>query len=206
MTSQDLTSPQPKASPLRPSQFQQDLVALLPHLRAFSRMLCGPKEIAEDIAQEALTKAWRSQAGFQSGTNMKAWLFTIARNEFYSRKRRAWREMAWDDNLGQRIAAPAREQEWAMDLSDTASALRELPPRQREALILIGVGGFTYEDAAKICATRVGTVKSRVARARAAMLATLDGKKMLPRSSRVQKNGSDDLLAQLSALSARKHL
>lgn len=188
------------------SAFQRELTALIPHLRAFSRMLCGTKETAEDIAQEALTKAWRSQASFQSGTNMKACVFTIARNEYYSRRRRAWREMTWDDNLGKRIAAPAREQEWAMDLSDTASALRELPASQREALILVGVGCFTYEDAARICATRVGTVKSRVARARTAMLAILDGKKMPPRGSRPRMNGTDDILAQLSALSARKHL
>lgn len=182
-------------------QFQQDLVALIPHLRAFSRVLCGQRAIAEDIAQEALSKAWRSRDRFEPGTNLKAWLFTILRNEFYSYTRRAWREMPWDDDLGERIAAPAHEQESATNLSDAAWALGELPERQRESLILVGVGGFTYEDAAKICGTRVGTVKSRVARARAALLAILDGEKLVPQRSPARgTDPSEDLLAQLSAL------
>src|ERR1700683_1811776 len=88
-------------------QFQRDLIALIPHLRAFSRMLCGRRVIAEDMAQEALAKAWRARARFQPGTNLKAWLFTILRNEYYSHGRRAWRETHWDEVLGGRIAAPS---------------------------------------------------------------------------------------------------
>jgi RNA polymerase sigma-70 factor, ECF subfamily len=130
------------------ARFERDLVALIPHLRAFSRMLCGRRAIAEDMAQEALAKAWRARGSFEPGTNLKAWLFTILRNEFYSHARRAWRETHWDSDLGECIAGPASEQEWTMELSDTARALSGLPDGQRKALILIAAGGFSYEDAA----------------------------------------------------------
>ena len=183
------------------SQFQCELIALIPHLRTFSRALCGRRAIAEDMAQEALAKAWRSRDRFEPGTNLKAWLFTILRNEFCSHARRGWRETHWDSYKGERIAAPADEQEWAINLADTARALEGLSEGQREALILVGAGGFSYEDAAEICGTAMGTVKSRVARARIALLNILDGDKPLPPSSPTRAMGaSDNILAQLSAL------
>ena len=186
------------------SQFQRELVALIPHLRAFSRVLCGRRAIAEDMAQEALAKAWRSRERFELGTNLKAWLFTILRNEFYSHTRRAWRETHWDDDIGNNIPAPAREQEWALELSDAARALNALPDCQREPLILVAAGGLSYEEAAGICGTPVGTTKSRVARARAAMAKSLDGSKPLPSRSEIRTVGiSADILAQLSALTRR---
>jgi RNA polymerase sigma-70 factor (ECF subfamily) len=183
------------------SQFQRELIALIPHLRAFSCGLCGKRAIAEDMAQEALTKAWRSRDRFEPGTNLKAWLFAILRNEFYSHGRRAWREAHWDSEKGERIAAPANEQEWAINLSDTARALGGLPEPQREALLLVAAGGFSYEDAARISGIPMGTAKSRVARARVALLKILDGDKPLPRYSSLRMtSASDDILAQLSAL------
>ena len=186
----------------RPSpQFERDLVALIPHLRAFSRMLCGKRAIAEDMAQEALAKAWRARANFEPGTNLKAWLFTILRNEFYSHARRAWRETHWDSDLGESIAGPPGEQEWTMELSDTARALSELPDSQRKALILIAAGGFSYEDAAEISGIPAGTVKSRVARARVALSKILDGDRPLPRCSSERVMGaSQDILAQLNTI------
>jgi RNA polymerase sigma-70 factor (ECF subfamily) len=153
------------------------------------------------MVQEALAKAWRSRASFEPGTNLKAWLFTILRNEFCSHARRGWRETHWDSEKGENIAAPANEQEWAMNLSDTTRALEGLSDGQREALILIGAGGFSYEDAAEICGTAMGTVKSRVARARIALLNILDGDKPLPPSLAARStSASDSILAQLSAL------
>jgi RNA polymerase sigma-70 factor (ECF subfamily) len=184
-----------------PSDFQRDLIALIPNLRAFSRMLCGRRAIAEDLAQEALAKAWRAHHRFEPGTNLKAWLFTILRNEFYTQARRARRESEWDVVKGERIAAPADQQGWTLALSDTAHALRRLPDGQREALILVGAGGFTYDDAAKICGTPAGTVKSRVTRGRAALSKMLAGEIPLPRCATVRMHGaSNDILAQLSAL------
>ena len=149
-------------------QFETEFIALIPHLRAFSRMLCGQRGIADDMTQEALAKGWRARAGFEPGTNLKAWLFTILRNEFYSQIRRGWRETPWDAEKGDLIAVPANGQQWAAELSDTTRAMGALPHDQREALILVGAGGFTYEEAARICDTRPNTMKSRVSRARAA--------------------------------------
>lgn len=188
----------------RPSpQFQRDLIALIPPLRAFSRMLCGRRAIAEDMAQEALAKAWRAHHRFEPGTNLKAWLFTILRNEYYSHARRAWRESDWDEDLGGSIAAPPLEQEWAMELSDTARALGGLREGQREALILVAAGGFSYEDAAKVCAAPVGTIKSRVGRARVALTSILDGNKPIPaRSVSRAKDATEHIVAQLTALAS----
>jgi RNA polymerase sigma-70 factor, ECF subfamily len=155
--------------------FQRDLVSLIPHLRAFARSLCRQYELGEDLAQEALAKAWRARDRFEPGTNLKAWLFTIVRNEYYSHGRRAWRQTRWNEANAERQAAPADPQLWSLELSDTANALRELPDVQREALVLVGAGGFSYEDAAKICGAPTGTVKSRVARGRAALIEILDG-------------------------------
>ncbi len=182
-------------------QFQRDLLALIPHLRAFSHSLCRRRDLGEDLAQDALAKAWRSRGSFDPGTNLKAWLFTILRNEFYSQKRRAWRQTDWDEAKGHRIAGAPDAQLWSLALSDTAHALRELPEGQREALILIAAGGFSYEDAANICGTKVGTMKSRVARGRQALLNMLDGKDRFTRCASVSHDGgSHDILAQLNAL------
>jgi RNA polymerase sigma-70 factor (ECF subfamily) len=195
-----------RAAPALPAvgaspQFQRDLIALIPHLRAFSRMLCGRREIGEDMAQEALAKAWRSRARFEPGTNLRAWLFTILRNEYYSHARRAWRETHWDEVVWESIEAPLLEQEWAMELSDTARALGGLNKGQREALILVAAGGFSHRDAAKICSAPVGTIKSRVARARAALMRSLDGDTPVPpRSVPRAKDATEHILAQMADL------
>jgi RNA polymerase sigma-70 factor (ECF subfamily) len=194
----------PALPPSAPSaEFQRELIALIPHLRAFSRGLCRRREIAEDLAQEALAKAWRSRDRFELGTNLKAWLFTILRNEFYSHARRAGREVPWNVEAGERIEAPADEQEWVMALSDTVCALRKLPVGQREALILVGAGGYSHQDAAKICGTAIGTIKSRVARARTGLANILDnGLVREPASQARAIDASDEILAQLSALTS----
>ena len=193
-------SASPRAS-RQGDQFQSDLVALIPHLRAFSRTLCGKRDFAEDLAQEALMKAWRARDSYQSGTNLKAWLFTILRNSFYSHGRRAWRETHFEVDAAERIEAPANEQGWAIELSDTARALHRLPEAQRDAVILVGAGGFSYNEAAKICDTNTGTMKSRVARGRMALIDILDGKMLPPRSDAERDtNGSEDILLKLTAL------
>ena len=181
------------------NQFRQDILALVPHLRAFARNLCRGADMAEDLAQEALVKAWRSQDRFEPGTNLKAWLFTILRNEFYSQRRRNWRQTHWDEVKAGRIAGPPDPQFWALQLSDTERGLRDLPDGKREALILIAAAGFTYEEAAEICGTAIGTMKSRVARGRLALADILDGKTNYGGRDR-RMNPSDTILAQLSAL------
>jgi RNA polymerase sigma-70 factor (ECF subfamily) len=182
-------------------EFQTDLVSLMPYLRAFSRVLCRHRDLADDLTQDALVKAWRSRDQFKVGTNLKAWLFTILRHEFYSHRRRASLEMAWDQVKGDGIEAAPDPQFWSSSLSDAAHALRALSDNQREALILIAVGGLSYDDAAGICKARVGTMKSRVARGRATLARNLDSPKGRKRCRSVDQDGGfNDILAQLSAL------
>jgi RNA polymerase sigma-70 factor (ECF subfamily) len=186
-------------------QFKSDLLDLIPFLRAFARSLCGNQETADDLAQETLVKAWQARSMFAPGTNLKAWLFTILRNQFYSDRRRAWRQAPWDQDAAERIPGSDQEQSWAAELSDTARALSCLSDEQREALILVGAGGFSYEDAAAICKCAVGTVKSRVARARKSLLAILDGEEPLPQASQPQEgDAAHEILAELDRLAPGK--
>jgi len=183
------------------AQFKADLLDLIPFLRAFARSLCGNQEMADDLAQETLVKAWQARNMFAPGTNLKAWLFTILRNQFYSDRRRAWRQAPWDQDAAERIPGSSAEQSWAAELSDTARALSQLSDEQREALILVGAGGFSYEDAAAICHCAVGTVKSRVARARKSLLAILEGDEPLPAAQQAPVNdAAGEILAQLDRL------
>lgn len=183
------------------AQFKSDLLELIPFLRAFARSLCGNHDMADDLAQEALVKAWQARATFAPGTNLKAWLFTILRNQFYSDRRRAWRQAPWDQEAAEKIPGSAGEQGWAADLSDMTRALRTLSDEQREALILVGAGGFSYEDAAAICHCAVGTVKSRVARARKALIALLEGTEALPSAPLASEGeAADEIMAQLDRL------
>jgi RNA polymerase sigma-70 factor (ECF subfamily) len=155
-------------------EFRRELVALIPHLRAFARTLCGDPAAADDLAQDAMLKAWDARASFQLGTNMKAWTFMILRNQFYSEKRRSWRQSQLDQEAAERTLVAADDPEAPVALDELRLALRSLPDEQREALVLVGAGGFAYEEAAEICGCAVGTVKSRVSRARRALQAALE--------------------------------
>jgi RNA polymerase sigma-70 factor (ECF subfamily) len=154
--------------------FKRELVQLIPHLRAFARTLCGDPAAADDLAQDAMMKAWDARNSFQMGTNMKAWTFMILRNQFYSEKRRSWRQSQLDQEAAERTLVAVDDPEAPVALDELRQGLAMLPPEQREALILVGAGGFAYEEAAEICNCAVGTVKSRVSRARRALHAILD--------------------------------
>src|SRR4051812_9925131 len=154
--------------------FKRELVQLIPHLRAFARTLCGDPAAADDLAQDAMMKAWDARASFQMGTNMKAWTFMILRNQFYSEKRRSWRQNQLDQEAAERTLVAVDDPEAPVALDELRQGLSMLPAEQREALILVGAGGFAYEEAAEICGCAVGTVKSRVSRARRALQGILD--------------------------------
>ena len=142
------------------------LVAYLPNLRAFGITLCGDADRADDLVQETMLKAWNSIDSFQEGTNLRAWLFTILRNTYFSECRRRRREVPdQDGDYVARLSVPPAQQ-GRMDAQDLMRALGELTDDQREALILVGAEGFAYEEAAVICNCAVGTIKSRVNRAR----------------------------------------
>lgn len=151
------------------AEFKAELEKLIPQLRAFARSLCGHRELADDLAQEALLKAWAARDRFQPGTNLRAWVFIILRNIFLSQMRRARFKGEWDEGVAARTLAAPAAQEQQMQVGDLQRALMRLPAAQREALILVGAGGFSYEEAAKICDCAIGTIKSRVARARVAL-------------------------------------
>tara|TARA_R110000782_G_scaffold167129_4_gene259116 strand:+ start:3261 stop:3881 length:621 start_codon:yes stop_codon:yes gene_type:complete len=159
----------PEQVALSDDDFKRELVAVIPHLRAFGRSLSGSRDLADDLVQETLVKAWAARARFQAGTNMRAWTFIILRNHFLSQMRRARFKGEWDDLTADRLLAAPAGQDKQIELADMQRALLELPQPQREALILVGAGGFAYEEAAEICGVAVGTIKSRVARGRSAL-------------------------------------
>lgn len=191
---QQSTEEEPQ-QPLSDADFKRELTAVIPHLRAFGRSLSGNRDLADDLVQETMLKAWAARARFQAGTNMRAWTFIILRNHFLSQMRRNRFRGEWDDLVADRLLAAPAGQEKQMELADVQRALLQLPPSQREALILVGAGGFAYEEAAEICGVAVGTIKSRVARGRTALEQMLDSDKMPSR--RLQKRGSEDVFTEL---------
>lgn len=146
--------------------FKAELLGAIPSLRAFAVSLSQNADKADDLVQETLMKAWDKQSSFEMGTNLKAWLFTILRNEFYSQMRKRGREVQDSDGIMTARLAIHPSQQGSLDLDDFRAALDQLPADQREAIILIGASGFSYEEAADICECAVGTIKSRVSRAR----------------------------------------
>ena len=122
-----------------------------------------------------MLKAWRARARFAAGTNMRAWTFTILRNVFLSQMRRAKFKGEWDDAKADKLLSTPADQDGKLHLGDVQRALMMLPDSQREALILVGAGGFSYEEAAHICDVAIGTIKSRVARGRSALEAIIEG-------------------------------
>lgn len=153
---------------------REELLVHIPSLRAFAVSLSGQIDRADDLVQETLVKAWRNLGSFTEGTNMRAWLFTILRNVYISEIRRRRREVQDSDGAFAENVAVAPAQNGHMDLADFRKALASLPEEQREALILIGAAEFSYEEAAEIAECAVGTVKSRVNRARTALAKRLN--------------------------------
>ncbi|MGA0533388.1 sigma-70 family RNA polymerase sigma factor [Hansschlegelia sp. KR7-227] len=153
---------------------RDEMLVHIPSLRAFAVSLSGQMDRADDLVQETLVKAWRNLGSFTEGTNMRAWLFTILRNVYISEIRRRRREVQDTDGVFAENVAVAPQQNGHMDLADFRNALADLPEEQREALILIGAAEFSYEEAAEISGCAVGTVKSRVNRARTALARRLN--------------------------------
>lgn len=163
---------------LTDKEFQKALTDVAPHLRAFARGLCGCRDRADDLVQEALLRAWSARARFCAGTNFKAWTFTILRNAFYSEARRARFTGEYDEGVAERVLRAPASQESAVELSDVMRALQGVPDSYREALMLVAVGSLTYEEIADICGIALGTVKSRICRARAMLSHALESGQM----------------------------
>lgn len=155
--------------------FRKELMTVLPHLRAFARGLSGRPDFADDLVQETAIKAWIARDRYQPGTNMRAWTFAILRNHFLSERRRGRRETDLEDGAAERMLVMEADQEGPLHLDDMGAALHRLSPERREAVLLVGASGFSYEEAADITGCPIGTMKSRVARARADLARMLDG-------------------------------
>lgn len=146
---------------------REELTDHIGSLRAFALSLTRNSATADDLVQETLVKAWTNIDSFQQGTNMRAWLFTILRNTFYSLRRKRKREVEdTDGTMGESLATKP-DHDGRLNLRDFKVAFDQLPDTQREALVLIGAQGLAYEEAAEVCGVAVGTIKSRVGRARA---------------------------------------
>ena len=188
--------PRPEPVPLSDPDFKDQLASVIPHLRAFGRSLSGSRDLADDLVQETLLKAWAARKRFQAGTNMRAWTFIILRNLFLSQMRRARFKGEWDEITASKLLAAPASQDRHVELGDMQRALMHLPQPQREALILVGAGGFAYEEAAEICGCAVGTIKSRVARGRVALEQLLTGGK-LPSRRQHKTDPNSTALAQI---------
>ncbi len=136
-------------------------------MRAFAMSLCRNHATADDIVQESLVKAWSNLEKFEAGTNMRAWLFTIVRNTYFSLHRKRRREVEDVDGEMADSLSQKPEHDGRLVFRDFAGAFNALTDDQREVLILVGAQGFSYEEAAEMCDVAVGTIKSRVNRARA---------------------------------------
>lgn len=146
--------------------FKAELVEAIPYMRAFAHSLCRDRAAADDLAQDALARAWENRRSYQPGTNLKAWVAMITRNQFYSDKRRSWRQQPLDQEVAERTLVAVSNPQATLELDEVRRAMARLPEDQREALVLIGAGGLSYEEVAAICGVAVGTIKSRVSRAR----------------------------------------
>jgi RNA polymerase sigma-70 factor, ECF subfamily len=156
-----------------PNSFKDDLVAETKNLRAFAISLSGSVSVADDLVQETLLRAWSKSDKFQPGTSLRAWLFTILRNIYYSNYRKRAREVQDSDGAYARRLTVSGNQESHLDLEDFRRALTKLPAEQREVLTLVGASGLSYEEAAAICEVEIGTIKSRLSRARAKLVELL---------------------------------
>ena len=195
--------PDTPRSPADDDRFKAELVKLIPQLRAFARSLCGNPTAADDLAQDAMIKAWSARNSFEMGTNMKAWAFMILRNQFYSDKRRGWRQTELDQETAERTLLAIDDPTAPLALDEVRLGLAMLPSEQREALILVGAGGFAYEEAAEICGCAVGTVKSRVSRARRALQGMLDAG-AYDRDGRSASEAMPSILAEAARLSGTR--
>lgn len=181
--------------PLDDATFKQRLAATIPHLRAFGYSLCGKMDVADDLVQDTMLKAWAARARFRPDTSMRAWTFVILRNCFISQMRRNKFTAPYDEGVAERTLTSNSDQQAPIHLEDVRMALMQLGEDQREAIILVGAGGFSYEEAAEICDCAVGTMKSRVSRARAALVAMLDGDS--PIGSRRQRHSADEAMSDI---------
>ena len=173
-----------------PGDWRQGVEHYLPRLRAFAFSLSRNAADSDDLLQETLAKAWAHRSRFEPGSNLRAWLFTIMRNSWYTDAAKRRREVA--DEEGRYAAGLTAEpsQEWRAELTSLQTALNALPPEHREAIVMVGAAGLSYQEAADISGCAVGTIKSRVNRARHRLAVLLDREAALEPVKNVIGDGS----------------
>jgi RNA polymerase sigma-70 factor (ECF subfamily) len=191
-----MNMPQQDGSPLS-DELRASLLKAIPHLRAFAISLTGKVDQADDLVQEAILRGLSHLDSFTPGTDLQAWLFTILRNLFYTSLRKRRREVEDPDGVIAGMLSTAPEQHGRLDLDDLRTALGNLSVEQREALLLVGAEGMSYEEAAAICEVNIGTIKSRINRARTRLAELLDVADTDSRAARTSK-------ASLSAVTSRR--
>lgn len=170
--------------------FRRDLVAIIPSLRAFARGLAGDRDVADDLAQEALAKAWAARASYTPGTNFRAWMFRILRNHFYSTASVAKRFVPYDPELPAHVQSTPPTQGGERLMADLARGLASLPAEQREAMLLVE-SGMQWDEAAAVVGCPLGTIKSRITRGRIALRRYIEGEADgTPRDSRRDGRGA----------------
>ena len=158
----------------RRGDWRDGVVSQIPSLRAFAWSLSRNAADADDLVQETLTKAWTYRDRYEAGTNLRAWLFTILRNSWYSAVTKRRREVADEEGRHAATLTSEASQEWSAELTSLQQALNRLPPEHREAIVMVGAAGLSYEEAAEISGCALGTIKSRVNRARNRLALDLD--------------------------------
>jgi RNA polymerase sigma-70 factor, ECF subfamily len=191
-----MSMPQQDGSPLS-DELRASLLKAIPHLRAFAISLTGKVDQADDLVQEAIMRGLGHLDSFTPGTDLQAWLFTILRNLFYTSLRKRRREVEDPDGVMAGMLSAPPEQHGRLDLDDLRTALGKLSVEQREALLLVGAEGMSYEEAAAICEVNIGTIKSRINRARTRLAELLDVADTDSRAARTSK-------ASLSAVTSRR--
>src|SRR5579859_437377 len=191
----ELSRSQGMAEARRDDDLHQRIIEQLPHLRAFAVLLSHDRSFADDLVQEAVMRALAHADQFQPGTNFKAWITTILRNSYFNVVRQRSRVAPMTAVAPEMEPTTSGGQEEQLDLRDFERAFKFLPQAQREALMLVGAGGFSYEAAAEVAGCAVGTMKSRVARGRTQLTRILDG----------EGDGDDDLPGAVIAGTDRRH-
>jgi RNA polymerase sigma-70 factor, ECF subfamily len=153
---------------------RDEILEHLPSLRAFAVSLTRDSSSADDLVQDTIIKAWKNFSSFKQGTNLRAWLFTILRNTFYSARRKSKREVADVEGVMANSLSEKPAHDGRLQMADFEKAFAKLNDEQREALVLVGASGMTYEEAAETCGVATGTMKSRVNRARAKLIDLMD--------------------------------
>ena len=186
------------------SEVSAAVVEHLPHLRAFARSLATSKDQADDLVGEAVARALAAAHQFRPGTNFKAWIFTILRNAFYTEGRKRWNRIVTLDDHAYHQPSVGPTQEDSLSFCDFRRAFMQLSPRQREVLMLVGNGDLSYEEVAAHCQCPVGTVKSRVSRARLDLKRLLEDEEMAQPRRNVPPIAEANLTEALSVAGVRR--